>query len=304
MRLHNRQIKATFWNDPQLLEWPWLKRIFYIGLSQLADDSGCLEESALAFKANLFPVDQEIGLPEIRRWVDELVEGEKLVRYEVGGKPCLYMRTFHRHQSLSKGASPPSVPLPPWISWTPFPSNPRAGRYIVSEGELTEYLHVSDVALTHKGGPSFQHEHEHEAEPETPLTGLAAPASQSDLEKVDTDPLKAKPRDNLARALEYDPVAQIVCEIADELHDPRPPPELYQQVLGIFKGDRMPHADKAALLYRARSEAKRRVWSPETRKKRGPPGAPNRVPDFVGALKDLVVGRREEHGQQIRDGPD
>mgnify|MGYP007012348422 FL=1 len=48
MRLHNRQIKATFWTDPDILQWPREKRWFYLGLVQLADDSGCIEDSVFA----------------------------------------------------------------------------------------------------------------------------------------------------------------------------------------------------------------------------------------------------------------
>ncbi len=148
MRLHNRQIKATFWNDTDLLQWPRDKRWFYEGLIQLADDSGCLEDSPFAFKLNLFPspVDADITVELLAKWRDELVEEGKLVRYRVGKKDYLYLTNFHKHQSL-KNPEKPDVPLPPWIRWEPYESNSRAGKYIVSEDVLTAFLRRSDEVL-------------------------------------------------------------------------------------------------------------------------------------------------------------
>lgn len=155
MRLHNRQIKAAFWNDPDLLQWPRDKRWFYFGLVQLADDSGCLEDSPFAFKIQLFPspVDADITTDVIEKWCDELVEAGKLVRYEAAGKPCLYIKNFHKHQTL-KNCLPPDVPLPPWITWEPFKSNDRSGKYIINKDILTEFLQGSYAGLTNDLQPS------------------------------------------------------------------------------------------------------------------------------------------------------
>lgn len=144
MRLHNRQIKATFWNDTDLLQWPRDKRWFYEGLIQLADDSGCLEDSTFAFKLCLFPspIDADITVELLAEWRDELIDEEKLVRYRVGKKDFLYLTNFHKHQSL-KNPEKPDVPLPPWIRWEPYESNNRTGKYAVSDDILTNFLHSS-----------------------------------------------------------------------------------------------------------------------------------------------------------------
>jgi len=142
MKLHNRQIKASFWTDPDLLQWPRDKRWFYEGLIQLADDSGCLEDSPFAFKLHLFPspVDADITVERITEWVNELVEQRKLVRYVAEGKQCLYLTNFHKHQSLRSPAEP-EVPLPPWIKYTPSPKSRRSGTYVVNAP--TDILAVS-----------------------------------------------------------------------------------------------------------------------------------------------------------------
>ena len=163
MRLHNRQIKATFWNDPDLLQWPRDKRWFYEGLIQLADDSGCLEDSPFAFKLNLFPspLDSDITIEVLANWRDELIKQNKLVRYKANGKQYLYLINFHKHQTV-KNASEPSVPLPPWIEWKPFESNKKAGKYLINYEVLSELLQSSYKVLNN----FFQPEPEPEPEPE------------------------------------------------------------------------------------------------------------------------------------------
>ncbi|NPV52177.1 MAG: hypothetical protein HPY71_01485 [Firmicutes bacterium] len=132
MHLHNRQIKAAFWTDTELIrELSRDGRMFYLGLIQLADDSGCLEDDTLAFKIHLFPADNDITLETLQGYRDTLVELGKLIPYEAQGKKCLFLKNFHKHQSL-KNPNPPEVPLPEWIKWIPYESNPRAGKYEVS----------------------------------------------------------------------------------------------------------------------------------------------------------------------------
>lgn len=121
MRLHNRQIKATFWTDPDLLQWTRDKRVFYIGLAQLADDSGCIEDSPFAFKINLFPspLDSDINVEIINQWRNEMIDEGKLIPYQEHGKSYLFLVNFHKHQTLDKPTPPSkaSIPLPPWVIW-------------------------------------------------------------------------------------------------------------------------------------------------------------------------------------------
>lgn len=136
MRLHNRMVRATFWNDPDLLQQPRELRWFYQGLWHLADDSACLEDSPVAFKVNLFPgpLDNDITPEILAGFRDVLVAMKKLVPYIVNTKRCLYLTNFHRHQTITT-PSPPgkdSVPLPPWITWQPGPTRGKS-RYAVDE---------------------------------------------------------------------------------------------------------------------------------------------------------------------------
>jgi hypothetical protein len=129
MKLHNRQIKASFWTDTEMIRnFTLEERLFYIGLWQLADDSGCVENDPFAFKLFLFPLNDSVTIDMLSTWTQKLIEKQKLISYHTQGKDGLYLTNFHKHQTI-KNPQPPIVPLPPWITWKPYKSNPRTGRY-------------------------------------------------------------------------------------------------------------------------------------------------------------------------------
>jgi hypothetical protein len=129
MKLHNRQIKASFWTDTEMIQnFTLEERLFYIGLWQMADDSGCVENDPYAFKLFLFPLNEEVTIETLVTWTKKLIEKQKLTTYQSQGKDGLYLANFHKHQTI-KNPQPPEVPLPPWITWKPYKSNPRTGRY-------------------------------------------------------------------------------------------------------------------------------------------------------------------------------
>jgi len=142
VRLHSRQLRADFWDDSGLAQLPLVARMLFQGTWALADDSGCLEDDPLAFKIKLFPspLDADITVERLASCRDLLVNAGMLVPYEAGGKRLLYVHHFHKHQKL-RNPSPPDVPLPPWVTWIPAPSNPRTGRYEIADDVLTSYLH-------------------------------------------------------------------------------------------------------------------------------------------------------------------
>jgi len=101
MKLHNRQIKVSFWTDTEMIRSFTLEeRLFYIGLWQLSDDSGCLENDPYAFKLFLFPLNHEVTIEILADWTAKLIEKKKLIQYQAQGKSCLYLATFHKHQTI------------------------------------------------------------------------------------------------------------------------------------------------------------------------------------------------------------
>lgn len=146
MKLHNRQIKASFWTDTEMIRnFTLEERLFYIGLWQLADDSGCVENDLYAFKLFLFPLNEEVTIKALNDWTAKLIEKNKLIPYHTQGKSGLYLANFHKHQTI-KNPQPPEVPLPPWIIWKPYKSNPRTGRYeIRAPQDHQEIQHSKDT---------------------------------------------------------------------------------------------------------------------------------------------------------------
>lgn len=134
-RLSNRQIKAEFWEDDDLLQLPRDARWLFEGLWHLAEDSGCVKDSPFQFKIKLFasPMDADLTVERLAELRDLLIEAGFLKRYTVAGTDYLYIANFHKHQTIKNPNAPKEVPLPPWIVWEPYESNPRAGRYVVSE---------------------------------------------------------------------------------------------------------------------------------------------------------------------------
>lgn len=154
-RLRDRLVRADFWTDPELLRWPRDKRMTYQGLWAIAEDSGCLEDDPFGWKVALWasPEDSDITVEILTSWRDEFVGARKMVPYVVEGKPYGWLRNFHRHQTL-KNKSRSSLPLPPWLTWEPYESNDRAGRYVIddrflpdADGALTDDLPGSDEIL-------------------------------------------------------------------------------------------------------------------------------------------------------------
>jgi hypothetical protein len=132
MRLHNRQVKAEFWEDSKLLRLPLVARVLFQGLFHLADDSGCVEHDPFAFKMRLFrsPLDADITVDRLADYTKQLIGAGLLIPYEAGGKPCLFITHFHRHQTL-RSPGRPVVPLPPWVQWIPSETKHRSGAYAV-----------------------------------------------------------------------------------------------------------------------------------------------------------------------------
>ncbi len=131
MQLSNRLVKDDFWTDTELMEnLPPAGRMFYQGLWQLAESSGVLEYDVTAFKVQLFPLDSEVTREKLQEWTDTLVDLEKLIVYEADGKKLIYVKNFHKHQSL-RNPGKPDLPLPNFINYLPNSEPRKSGWYLV-----------------------------------------------------------------------------------------------------------------------------------------------------------------------------
>lgn len=147
MRLRNRQMKATWWTDPDILRWSRDKRLFYQSLWALAEDSCCIEDDMFAVKVAAWasPLDADMSLDRFESWRQELIADAaddgigKLVPYEAGGKKCLYIPSMARHEKPRNPQSP-DIPLPLWVKWRTSLTDARKGSYEHNYPELLDYV--------------------------------------------------------------------------------------------------------------------------------------------------------------------
>jgi hypothetical protein len=184
MRLHSRQTKPGFWTDTELIRlFSREQRMFYHGLWQLADDSGCLHDDPWAFKLHLYPLDADITPEMLADWRDRLISQQKLIPYLIHGRRYLFLKNFHKHQSIANPARP-DVPLPAWVIWRPYPTNGRQGTYTVLADVLTSHLQTSPACLTNPLQTPSNQNLEPEPEPLEPSPSeTRQPAVAGDLSK-------------------------------------------------------------------------------------------------------------------------
>ena len=130
MRLRNRIVKASFYNDPDLCRWPRDKRNFYQSLWACAEDSCCLEDDMFGVKLAAWPSphDADLTVELFEQWRDELVADGKLIPYEARGKRYLYIPGMAAHEA-PRNPQRPDCDLPPWVDWVPNAKDPRKGAY-------------------------------------------------------------------------------------------------------------------------------------------------------------------------------
>lgn len=144
MKLHNRSLKAEYWTDADLLlELDVIGRHFFVGILQLAEDSGCFEYDLRQMKALLYLTDREITTETLQGYCETLIKLGKLIPYAVDGEDYLYVANFHKHQSLRAPQSP-KVPLPEWIKYVREDGR-RCGKYLISGHSAAESLREENV---------------------------------------------------------------------------------------------------------------------------------------------------------------
>lgn len=148
MRLRNRQLKATYWTDPELLRWPRDKRLFYASLRACAEDSCCLEEDMLGVKYAAWVADADMTPERFEVWLEELVRAHKAVRYEgPDGKNYLYLPAMARHEN-PRNPQPPDYPLPPWVRCSRTADARGAGRTAYTHEDWRAFVTEPPPAAT------------------------------------------------------------------------------------------------------------------------------------------------------------
>lgn len=117
-----RNIKPGFFKNEELSECsPWA-RLCFIGLWQLADREGRLEDRPKRIKGELFAFD----CFDVEPLLDELALHGFIVRYAVGGHRLIQVSQFHKHQSPHHMERPSVLPPPPDLGPGPASTPPKS----------------------------------------------------------------------------------------------------------------------------------------------------------------------------------
>jgi hypothetical protein len=117
-----RNIKPEFFDDEELAEVPPVTRLLFVGLWTQADREGRLEDRPERLRVRLFPYDQDITATSLAGMLTELDAHGFIHRYTVKGQRLIQIRTFAKHQYISKRE--PESELPDESQSDPAESQP------------------------------------------------------------------------------------------------------------------------------------------------------------------------------------
>ncbi len=104
-----RTIKPDFWTDSAVMKLSRDARLLFIGMLNFADDAGNFVADPKELKVRILPMNDV----RIEKLIQELLEVEMLLAYEVEGRHYLNIRNFTKHQVINR-PTPPKHPFPPW----------------------------------------------------------------------------------------------------------------------------------------------------------------------------------------------
>lgn len=108
-------------------------RLLNIGLWNLCDDEGRMQELPNSIIGDIFPTDDDVTPVVLREWLQELHEAGLIIRYEVDGEHYLQSHDFNDHQVINK-PRPSEIPPPP----EPNPDDSGTAPVVVPEASHPE----------------------------------------------------------------------------------------------------------------------------------------------------------------------
>lgn len=127
-----RTVKPEFWFDQKMACLSIPARLVFIGLLNHADDAGRFAADLRLVKGAIFPLNDDITLDDIRRWLDELSSNTRVRLYENDGTEYGDIPKFNKHQKIDK---PSPSRRPPFDDPS---SKPRLGLAVGREGKGRE----------------------------------------------------------------------------------------------------------------------------------------------------------------------
>ena len=103
-----RNIKPSFFKNPELVELGFDRRLLFVGLWCLADREGLLEDRPKHIKMEVFPADNV----DVERALQDLHEADLIHRYNVNGRRYIAIPKFLKHQNPHYKEQPSTIPKP------------------------------------------------------------------------------------------------------------------------------------------------------------------------------------------------
>lgn len=135
-----RTIKPEWPQDEAIGSVSREARLLYLGLTSQADDEGRLRGGLPLLRAQIYPYDTDLQLPELERWLDELEPQRLITRYEVDGKPYI---------SLPRWADEQRVDRPTTSRFPEPPANARMSSVPPRDSSRGTDEQSRDIALDH-----------------------------------------------------------------------------------------------------------------------------------------------------------
>lgn len=128
-----RSVWPQFWVSLTLAELPREVRLAFIALWNYADDEGRERLDYRLLKGALFPLDEDVTLEVLEKWVSEMAKQGLLILYsDAKGKPLYSIRSWKEYQHPNK----------PKKSAFPAPPKERNGSGTYEEGTRNVALPV------------------------------------------------------------------------------------------------------------------------------------------------------------------
>jgi hypothetical protein len=121
-----RTVKPEFFADEDVAELTPFARLLFIGLWNMSDREGRLEDRPRRIKKEILGYDDDVNIELL---LTELADRTFLIRYEVDSRRYIQIRTFVRHQRPHPKEAPSVIPPAPahLLPWKETAGNGQAG---------------------------------------------------------------------------------------------------------------------------------------------------------------------------------
>jgi hypothetical protein len=101
-----RTIKPEFWSSPDIGDVSRDARLTFVGLWNIADDTGRLEAVPAQIRSVLFPYDDDVTVADVCGWLNELAIQGLIRLFSQGRRAYLSIVSWADHQKISNPSQP------------------------------------------------------------------------------------------------------------------------------------------------------------------------------------------------------